>query len=70
MTQNELTISEVLVYPLIRVMMHADRVSVSEMEAVLVEAALKQSNPNRRDESKHICGCSPQQRSSASISRF
>ena len=40
MTEDEMTIAEVLKDPLIRLMMRADRVSLREMKELLREAAL------------------------------
>jgi hypothetical protein len=44
MTYKEMTITDVLKDPLIRQMMRADNVSLSEMKKLLLNAALKQRN--------------------------
>jgi hypothetical protein len=44
MSQNDLTISEVLKDPLIRLMMRADRVTLKKMRILLADAAIKQGS--------------------------
>lgn len=54
MTQDDLTIADVLKDPLIRLMMRADRVSVTMMRTLLVNAARAQAVPHARCEQRHV----------------
>lgn len=58
MSQNDLSIAEVLKDPLIRLMMRADRISLKRMRTLLADAALKQGN-RMQPEEVHDLGRGP-----------